>query len=105
MNGQQTKTRQAGDAAFDAVGVFYRLTQHLVAAADAHHHLSVAMGPLDGLCATVTTQFHEVVERGLGAWQDDDIGLLDVGGVVGVEQVHAWVALQRIKVSIVADMP
>ena len=50
------------------------------------------MGTLDGLSTTVTTQLHQIVKRSLCAGQDDDICLLDISDVVGIEEIYAGVA-------------
>ena len=63
------------------------------------------MGPDDGLGTSVATQFIQVMQRGLGAWQDDDVGLLDIFGIVGIEQVNSGITLQRIKVGVIGQMP
>ena len=60
---QQSEARQTLDAALDAIGVFDSLSQHLIAATDAYHHLSVSMSPEDSLCTTVASQLQQVVER------------------------------------------
>ena len=59
---QQAEARQTFDAALDALWVFDGLSQHLIATTDAYHHLSVSMGPQDGLCTAVTSQFQQVIE-------------------------------------------
>ena len=93
MNRQQTKTWQTRDTAFDAIRIFNRLTQHLISATDANHHFSIAMRTLDGLCTTITTQFHQIIKRGFGARQNDDVCLLDIRGVVGIEEIDTRVTL------------
>ena len=51
------------------------------------------MSTLNGLCTTITAQFQEVVERRLRTRQNDDISLLNVFGVAGIEEIHARVTL------------
>ena len=61
-DGQESKSWQTADATLNALGVVDRLPQHLIASADAYHHLTVAMGADDGLCTAVASQFEQVVE-------------------------------------------
>ena len=93
VDGQQTESWQMLDVTLDAFRVVNGLTQHLITSTDADDHLSVTMGTLDGLCASVATQFHEVVECRFCTRQDDDVGLTDIRRVVGIEEVDTWVAL------------
>ena len=102
---QQTQARQTGDGALDAFGVVDRLSQHLIATTDSDDLLAIAVSTQNGLCTTVAAQFQQVVECRLGARQNDDVGLLQVAGVVGIEEVDAWVTLQRVEVGEIADMP
>ena len=62
------------------------------------------MCPHDSLGATVATQFIQVVQGRFGAWQDDDVGLLDILCIVGIEQMDAWVTLQRVKVGVIRQV-
>ena len=61
-DGQESKSWQTADAALDALWVVDRLPQHLIASADAYHHLPFAVGADDGLCTAVASQFQQVVE-------------------------------------------
>ena len=88
-HGQQAQARQPFDITLHVVGVQHFNAHHLVATADAHYSGPLATGPYNSLGATVAAQFIQVVQGGLGAGQDDDVGLLDVLGIVGIEQVHA----------------
>ena len=97
-DGQESKSWQAADATLNAIGVVDRLPQHLVASADPYYHLPIAMGADNGLGSTVATQFQQVVEGCLRAWQDDDVGSLQVRGVVRIEKVDTRVALQDVEV-------
>ena len=54
MDRQQPETWQAGDGALNAIGVADRLSQHLIATANAYHHFPVAMSTLNGLSTTVS---------------------------------------------------
>ena len=62
------------------------------------------MGADNGLCTAVASQFEQVVEGCLRAWQDDDVGSLQIRGVVRIEEVDARVALQGVEVREVRDM-
>ena len=61
MDGQQTETWEAGNGALYAIGVANGLAKHLIAAADAHNSMAVAMGTYDGLSTAVSSQFKQVV--------------------------------------------
>ena len=104
MDRQQTESWQMLDVAFDAFWVIDGLTQHLVTSADADDHLAVTMGTLDGLRTSVAAQLHEVVEGGLCARQDDDVGLKDVRRVVSIEEVDSWVSFQGVEIGVVTEM-
>ena len=97
-DGQQTEAGQAGDVAFEAVGVADFCAHQLVAAADAEHGCATTASTDDSLCAAAAAQVGEVGERGLRTGQDDDVSLLDVVGSGGIEQVDARVVLQRVEV-------
>ena len=62
------------------------------------------MGTHDGLGAAVAAQFVKVVEGRLRAGQDDDVGLLDVIHVVGVEKVNPRILLQRVEIGVVGEV-
>ncbi len=93
MDGQQSKTRQTLDVTLNAIRVFDGLSQHLITSTDAYHHLAITMSTLDGLRTTVTSQLHQIVKRSLCAGQNNDVGLLDISDVVGIEKIDAGVAL------------
>ena len=102
--GQQSKTRQCGYATLQAIGVADRLPQHLIATADAHDKSALAMSAHDGLRTTIAPQFEQIVERGFRSWQNDNVRPLNIGGVVGIEQVHARVTLQRVEICEITDV-
>ena len=104
MDGQQSQAGQTANGAFDTVRVADGLSQHLITTTDAHHGTTLAVCLQDSLSTTIAAQFQQVVERGFRARQDDDVGTLQVGHIVGIEQVDARVALQRVEVGEVRDM-
>ena len=52
----------------------------------------------DSLCYSVAAQLVEVVDGCLRSGQNDDVRLFNVGSVVGIEQVDAFVALKHVEV-------
>ena len=62
------------------------------------------MGSHNGLRTTITAQLQQIVECRLGARQDDDVGTTDIAGIVSIEEVHARIPLQRVKVCKVTDV-
>ena len=104
MDRQQTESWQMLDVALDTFWVVDGLAQHLVTSADADDHLAVTMGTLDGLRTSVSAQFHEIVEGGLCARQDDDVGLTDIRCVVSIEEIDARVSFQGVEIGVVAEM-
>ena len=78
VNRQQPQSRQTGYVALNALWVFNALSQHLVTATDSYYHLSFTMGTLDGLCASVSAQFQQIVQRRFRSRQNNDVSLLNI---------------------------
>ena len=104
MDWQQPQAWELGNVTLDVVGISNGNAKHLIATTDADNGFAVTMGADYGLCAAVSAQFKEVVECCLRTWQDDDVGTLDVGSVVGIKKIYARVALQCVEVSEVRNM-
>ena len=83
------------------VGVKHFHTHHLVTAADAQHGSTLAVSPHDGLGTAVATQLIQVVQGGFCTRQDDDVGFLDILGIVGVEQMYPRVSFQGVKIGVI----
>ena len=100
-DGQKAETRKALDVSLDMIGVAHLDTHHLITATDAQYRHPFTVGTDDGLRTTVATQLVEVVERGLGARQDDDISLEQVVDIIGIEEVDAGILFEGVEVGIV----
>ena len=101
---EQSESGQLRYGSFHGMWISDGLSEHLVSAADADDGLAVAVRPCYGLCGAVSPQFVEVVEGGFRAGQYYDVSLFDVGGVAGVEEVYAFVALKHVEVGEVGDV-
>lgn len=86
------------------IGVAHLDTHHLITATDAQYRRPFTVGTDDGLRTTVATQLVEVVERGLGARQDDDISLEQVVDIIGIEEVDAGILFEGVEVGIVREV-
>ncbi len=73
-------------------------------ATDAEHGGPLPVRPDDGLGTAVAAQLVEVAQRRLRSRQDDDVGLKDVVGVVGIEKMYARVLLQGVEVGVVRQV-
>ena len=63
------------------------------------------MSANDSLSHSVSSQFIEVVKGSLSAWDDDDVGLLEILYVIGIEEIHTLVTLKYVEIRKVTDMP
>ena len=84
--------------------VEYFLSHHLESAADADDGLAVVVSLENGLCTTVSAQFHQVGYGTLGAGKNQNVGLLYLFGVVGIEEMYAAVLFQHVEIGEVAQV-
>ena len=101
---QQSESGHALHIAFYLMRVEYFLSHHLESAADADDGLAVVVSLENGLCTTVSAQFHQVGYGTLGAGKNQNVGLLYLFGVVGIEEMYAAVLFQHVEIGEVAQV-
>ena len=102
---QKSQTRKLRNAALYAVRIGNGLPKHLITATDTYYERTVLMSANDSLSHSVSSQFVEVVKGGLSAWDDDDVGLLKILYVIGIEEIDTLVTLKYVEIRKVTDMP
>ena len=102
---QQSESGHALHIAFYLMRVEYFLSHHLESAADADDGLAVVVSLENGLCTTVSAQFHQVGNRAFGTGKDQDIGLFYFFCVISIEKVYTTILLQHIEIGEIAQMP
>ena len=98
---KQTEAWQSFNVSLYMVGVTHLDAHHLVAAADAEHCCPFTVCFDDSLRTSIAAELIEVVQGGFGARQNDDVGLVKVIHIIGIEKMYARVLLQRVEVCIV----
>ena len=80
------------------------MAQHLKAAANADYGFSPCMFAQYGTGHAAPPQFVQVIKRGLGARQDNNVGLGQIVGVSRIEKSDTSITLQGVEIGEVAQM-
>ena len=102
---QKSQARKLWNTALNTVWIGNRLPEHLIASANTDYESTVSMSANDSLSHTISSQFVKVIESGFCAGNDNNVSLLKVLYVIGIEEIDARITLKNVEICKVTDMP
>lgn len=104
FDGQQSQSRHRFRVAFDAVRIADGAAHHLITAADARHGASRFGQPDDLVGQPLAAEFRQVGHHAFGPGQEDDVGIVERFGRIGVIEADAGTAFQRIEIGEIREV-
>ena len=100
---QESEPRRHGHRRLHAVGIFQRVAQHLIPAAEADQRRPRSYGGDQGVGDAALAEPRQIRHRALASRHDEQVGADEMGRRGGEPDVHARLAGQRLEVVEVRD--